>query len=178
MNVRSRKQYVRLFHIIMHQLGTHDAKQQVLVVRTYPMHIPPPGSCGPLLRPCGCCDHLGIFPYSIVYVLTILVISLSVSFSSIQHVVAVIVAPQPIFLFPRHEGFTCTRESRTNVRRIEFGDWRSRGRGVQAGRGGECFRLYTENDFMSEWEEQTHPEILRSNLASTVLELGVKVRLR
>ncbi|KAI6008788.1 P-loop containing nucleoside triphosphate hydrolase protein [Pisolithus orientalis] len=44
-------------------------------------------------------------------------------------------------------------------------------------RPGKCFRLYTEKDFMSELEEQTHPEILRSNLANTVLELvkaGVK----
>jgi pre-mRNA-splicing factor ATP-dependent RNA helicase DHX15/PRP43 len=46
-------------------------------------------------------------------------------------------------------------------------------------RPGKCFRLYTEKDFMRELEEQTHPEILRSNLANTVLELvklGVKVR--
>ena len=44
-------------------------------------------------------------------------------------------------------------------------------------RPGKCFRLYTEQDFMKELEEQTHPEILRSNLANTVLELvkvGVK----
>ncbi|KAF9782531.1 P-loop containing nucleoside triphosphate hydrolase protein [Thelephora terrestris] len=42
---------------------------------------------------------------------------------------------------------------------------------------GKCFRLYTEKDFMKELEDQTHPEILRSNLANTVLELvklGVK----
>ncbi|KAJ7625334.1 P-loop containing nucleoside triphosphate hydrolase protein [Mycena polygramma] len=38
-------------------------------------------------------------------------------------------------------------------------------------RPGKCFRLYTERDFMSELEEQTHPEILRSNLSSTVLTL-------
>ncbi|KAH0835658.1 P-loop containing nucleoside triphosphate hydrolase protein [Lanmaoa asiatica] len=38
-------------------------------------------------------------------------------------------------------------------------------------RPGKCFRLYTQKDFMSELEEQTHPEILRSNLASTVLVL-------
>ena len=38
-------------------------------------------------------------------------------------------------------------------------------------RPGKCFRLYTQKDFMSELEEQTHPEILRSNLANTVLEL-------
>ncbi|KAF5378123.1 hypothetical protein D9615_007544 [Tricholomella constricta] len=44
-------------------------------------------------------------------------------------------------------------------------------------RPGKCFRLYTEKDFMSELEEQTHPEILRSNLSNTVLELvklGIK----
>ncbi|KAL7415810.1 P-loop containing nucleoside triphosphate hydrolase protein [Mrakia frigida] len=44
-------------------------------------------------------------------------------------------------------------------------------------RPGKCFRLYTEKDFVNELEEQTHPEILRSNLANTVLELvklGIK----
>ncbi|KAI0084386.1 pre-mRNA-splicing factor ATP-dependent RNA helicase PRP43, partial [Irpex rosettiformis] len=44
-------------------------------------------------------------------------------------------------------------------------------------RPGKCFRLYTEKDFKTELEEQTHPEILRCNLANTVLELaklGVK----
>ena len=44
-------------------------------------------------------------------------------------------------------------------------------------RPGKCFRLYTEKDFVKELEEQTHPEILRCNLASTVLELvkaGIK----
>ncbi|KAG1722881.1 P-loop containing nucleoside triphosphate hydrolase protein [Suillus paluster] len=44
-------------------------------------------------------------------------------------------------------------------------------------RSGKCFRLYTEKHFMSELEELTHPEILRSNLANTVLELvkaGIK----
>ena len=44
-------------------------------------------------------------------------------------------------------------------------------------RPGKCFQLYTEKDLMKELEEQTHPEILRSNLANTVLELvkaGVK----
>jgi len=46
-------------------------------------------------------------------------------------------------------------------------------------RPGKCFRLYTEKDFMGELEEQTYPEILRSNLSNTVLELvklGIKVR--
>ncbi|KAL9709035.1 DEAH-box ATP-dependent RNA helicase prp43 [Leucoagaricus gongylophorus] len=44
-------------------------------------------------------------------------------------------------------------------------------------RPGKCFRLYTEKDFIKELEEQTYPEILRSNLANTVLELvnlGIK----
>ncbi|KAJ3872749.1 P-loop containing nucleoside triphosphate hydrolase protein [Lentinula edodes] len=48
-------------------------------------------------------------------------------------------------------------------------------------RPGKCFRLYTEKDFISELEEQTHPEILRSNLANAVLELaklGIKDLIR
>lgn len=36
---------------------------------------------------------------------------------------------------------------------------------------GKCFRLYTEHAHNKELIEQTHPEILRSNLANTVLEL-------
>lgn len=36
---------------------------------------------------------------------------------------------------------------------------------------GKCYRLYTEKAFKEELIEQTYPEILRSNLASTVLEL-------
>ena len=46
-------------------------------------------------------------------------------------------------------------------------------------RPGKCFRLYTEKDFLRELEEQTYPEILRSNLSNTVLvlvKLGIKVR--
>jgi len=38
-------------------------------------------------------------------------------------------------------------------------------------RPGKCFRLYTEGAFKKELIDQTYPEILRSNLASTVLEL-------
>ncbi|KAF2800918.1 P-loop containing nucleoside triphosphate hydrolase protein [Melanomma pulvis-pyrius CBS 109.77] len=38
-------------------------------------------------------------------------------------------------------------------------------------RPGKCFRLYTETAFKKELIEQTYPEVLRSNLASTVLEL-------
>ena len=38
-------------------------------------------------------------------------------------------------------------------------------------RPGKCFRLYTEGAFKQELIEQTYPEILRCNLASTVLEL-------
>ena len=55
----------------------------------------------------------------------------------------------------------------------------ARQRAGRAGRTrpGKCFRLYTEKDFLKELEDQTHPEILRCNLANTVLELvkaGVK----
>jgi len=38
-------------------------------------------------------------------------------------------------------------------------------------RPGKCFRLYTEEAFKKELIEQTYPEILRSNLGNTVLEL-------
>ena len=38
-------------------------------------------------------------------------------------------------------------------------------------RPGKCFRLYTEAAFKRELIDQTYPEVLRSNLSSTVLEL-------
>ena len=38
-------------------------------------------------------------------------------------------------------------------------------------RPGKCFRLYTEGAFKKELIETTHPELLRSNLSSTVLDL-------
>ncbi|KAG8527754.1 DEAH-box ATP-dependent RNA helicase prp43 [Bacidia gigantensis] len=38
-------------------------------------------------------------------------------------------------------------------------------------RPGKCFRLYTEAAFKKELIETTHPEILRSNISSTVLDL-------
>ncbi|KAJ5893565.1 hypothetical protein N7495_005256 [Penicillium taxi] len=38
-------------------------------------------------------------------------------------------------------------------------------------RPGKCFRLYTEEAFKDELISQTYPEILRSNLSATVLEL-------
>ncbi|KAG0673210.1 DEAH-box ATP-dependent RNA helicase prp43 [Pichia californica] len=38
-------------------------------------------------------------------------------------------------------------------------------------RPGKCFRLYTEEAFQKELIEQSYPEVLRSNLANTVLEL-------
>ncbi|EAS27961.1 pre-mRNA-splicing factor ATP-dependent RNA helicase PRP43 [Coccidioides immitis RS] len=38
-------------------------------------------------------------------------------------------------------------------------------------RPGKCFRLYTEGAFKKELIDQTYPEILRSNLSATVLEL-------
>ena len=36
---------------------------------------------------------------------------------------------------------------------------------------GKCYRLYTESTFTDELQENTYPEILRSNLANTVLQL-------
>lgn len=36
---------------------------------------------------------------------------------------------------------------------------------------GKCFRLYTEGSFQKDLQEQTYPEILRSNLANVVLTL-------
>lgn len=36
---------------------------------------------------------------------------------------------------------------------------------------GKCFRLYTEASFGKDLQEQTYPEILRSNLGSVVLQL-------
>ena len=36
---------------------------------------------------------------------------------------------------------------------------------------GKCFRLYTESSFKKDLQEQTFPEILRSNLGSVVLQL-------
>ena len=36
---------------------------------------------------------------------------------------------------------------------------------------GKCFRLYTEKAFKNEMQENTYPEILRSNLGSVVLQL-------
>lgn len=38
-------------------------------------------------------------------------------------------------------------------------------------RPGKCFRLYTEASFKRDLQEQTYPEILRSNLGSVVLQL-------
>ncbi|KAL5283888.1 DHX15 family protein [Megaselia abdita] len=38
-------------------------------------------------------------------------------------------------------------------------------------RPGKCFRLYTESAFKTEMQENTYPEILRSNLATVVLQL-------
>ena len=49
----------------------------------------------------------------------------------------------------------------------------SRQRAGRAGRTrpGKAFRLFTEQTFKSELQEQTYPEILRSNLSNTVLTL-------
>ena len=38
-------------------------------------------------------------------------------------------------------------------------------------RPGKCFRLYTERAYKCEMQENTYPEILRSNLGSVVLQL-------
>ncbi|XP_077355812.1 ATP-dependent RNA helicase DHX15 [Festucalex cinctus] len=38
-------------------------------------------------------------------------------------------------------------------------------------RPGKCFRLYTEKTYRTEMQDNTYPEILRSNLGSTVLQL-------
>ncbi|KAI8823686.1 P-loop containing nucleoside triphosphate hydrolase protein [Fimicolochytrium jonesii] len=38
-------------------------------------------------------------------------------------------------------------------------------------RPGKCFRLYTEKAFLKELQEQTYPEILRTNLGTVVLQL-------
>lgn len=38
-------------------------------------------------------------------------------------------------------------------------------------RAGKCFRLYTEKAYKQEMQDQTYPEILRSNLGTVVLEL-------
>lgn len=38
-------------------------------------------------------------------------------------------------------------------------------------RPGKCFRLYTESSFKADLQEQTYPEILRSNLGNVVLQL-------
>ena len=49
----------------------------------------------------------------------------------------------------------------------------ARQRAGRAGRTkpGKCFRLYTESSFYKDLQEQTYPEILRSNLGSVVLQL-------
>lgn len=38
-------------------------------------------------------------------------------------------------------------------------------------RPGKCFRLYTEKAYKQEMQENTYPEILRSNLGTVVLQL-------
>ena len=38
---------------------------------------------------------------------------------------------------------------------------------------GKCFRLYTEKSFKTEMQENTYPEILRSNLSSVVLQVSL-----
>ena len=55
-------------------------------------------------------------------------------------------------------------------------------RAARAGRTrpGKCFRLYTKKYYVKELEEQTYPEILRSNLTNMIFELiklGITVRM-
>ena len=38
-------------------------------------------------------------------------------------------------------------------------------------RPGKCFRLYTEKAYKQEMQDNTYPEILRSNLSAVVLQL-------
>jgi pre-mRNA-splicing factor ATP-dependent RNA helicase DHX15/PRP43 len=38
-------------------------------------------------------------------------------------------------------------------------------------RPGKCFRLYTEESFNKDLQENTYPEILRSNLSTVILNL-------
>ena len=38
-------------------------------------------------------------------------------------------------------------------------------------RPGKCFRLYTEKAYQNEMQDNTYPEILRSNLGTVVLQL-------
>lgn len=38
-------------------------------------------------------------------------------------------------------------------------------------RPGKCFRLYTEKAYKTEMQDNTYPEILRSNLGTVVLQL-------
>ena len=38
-------------------------------------------------------------------------------------------------------------------------------------RPGKCFRLYTEKAYQTEMQDNTYPEILRSNLGTVVLQL-------
>lgn len=89
-----------------------------------------------------------------------------------------------LFFIPRHLGFSKQKvyNPRIRVESLLVSPISKASAAQRAGRAGrtrpgKCFRLYTEQDFIKELEEQTHPEILRSNLANTVLELiklGVK----
>ena len=49
----------------------------------------------------------------------------------------------------------------------------SQQRAGRAGRTcpGKCFRLYTEKAYQTEMQDNTYPEILRSNLGTVVLQL-------
>ena len=42
---------------------------------------------------------------------------------------------------------------------------------IAALHAGKCYRLYTQKSYQEDLQEQTYPEILRSNLSNTVLQL-------
>jgi pre-mRNA-splicing factor ATP-dependent RNA helicase DHX15/PRP43 len=60
-----------------------------------------------------------------------------------------------------------------NLKAINSINFSAQQRAGRAGRTkpGKCFRLYTEKAFQNEMQENTYPEILRSNLGSVVLQL-------
>ena len=42
---------------------------------------------------------------------------------------------------------------------------------TERARPGKCFRLYTEKAYKNEMQDNTYPEILRSNLGAVVIQL-------
>lgn len=60
-----------------------------------------------------------------------------------------------------------------HLKRVALSQASAHQRAGRAGRTqpGKCFRLYTEASFKKDLQEQTFPEILRSNLGAVVLQL-------